>query len=218
VALLLTLIAFLGNMAEAFNFFDPSSRKGCEHVCPPEQVPFFRDEVRHSHSTAPLFTSNGCGSAGIRIGVEEHLTDCCHVHDACYSICGIQRNFCDEQFAKCLKRAGCKRLASKGGNAVERCESNVKMLSTGVSLFGCDAFRTTQMDMCSCFEPGRVHGELLEPMLKLMYQKAKVEMTGEQWVNVVRRASSDMHLTLFRVIEKYNATIITMEEAPREEL
>ena len=50
----------------------------CEFNCPnKDETPW--------HPKGAAFTSNGCGSMGIQVKLDERVEGCCDTHDACYA-------------------------------------------------------------------------------------------------------------------------------------
>lgn len=76
------------------------------------------------------------------------FTSCCHLHDACYSICQESQAVCDNDFHKCMK-ALCK---SENPSASQSCLETANMFHMGVSMFGAQGFQTTQNAHCDCIK------------------------------------------------------------------
>ena len=57
--------------------------------------------------------SNGCSKPSfIQVADEEDFTYCCDRHDACYATCNAPKDFCDDDFLKCMKNLCRKNFAS----------------------------------------------------------------------------------------------------------
>ena len=63
------------------------------------------------------------------------------------SVCGISRDYCDDQFGKCMK---------KGCGKDQECISSASMITMGASLFGCEPYLKGQRDDCDCLESSKL--------------------------------------------------------------
>jgi len=127
-----------------------SNNNECKFTCPNKNhKPLLNKEY--------IFTSNGCGAHGIKINVNNDIEECCDLHDACYSICGISRDFCEQQFDKCLKQK-CRNFNNNNNNNNNRhgikneqnCLETINLLTMGSSMFGCQSFVSSQNESCIC--------------------------------------------------------------------
>lgn len=97
-------------------------------------------------------TFNGCGVPGFQVESKYGMTDCCNQHDICYHTCQTGKDqkkgqeICDTQFEKCML-ARCATLAGQDRNG---CEGEANMMSSGVRMFGCAAYESSQSEACSC--------------------------------------------------------------------
>ena len=206
VASLLVSLVMVSTTVVAFTTFNGGD-KDCDHKCPKDKAPFFREKLL-SDPSATIFSSNGCGSSGVKIVVDDNLTPCCHVHDACYSICGVSRKFCDDEFSKCLNAVDCGKGQHPNNN--NGCRGNANMLSSGVQMFGCSAFRAAQMDACECFD-SKQRDAALQPLLQHLYAKAGFVKSEEEMAVVATRARKDVPKTIFQILQKYNSSVIVYE-------
>ncbi|ORY04994.1 hypothetical protein K493DRAFT_311138 [Basidiobolus meristosporus CBS 931.73] len=92
---------FISRSASAIVFLQlliATLAKEC-NVCPPEKpnlIPI---------PNAPKPTENGCGPQGLGALVPDYLfTNCCAVHDFCYSNCNETKKSCDDQFLQCMNQ------------------------------------------------------------------------------------------------------------------
>ena len=68
-------------------------------ICPAGEFPAPTENPRYR------FRANGCGPEGMEPIQEPYgLTQCCHVHDVCYGICGTTHKACETDFTKCMKK------------------------------------------------------------------------------------------------------------------
>eukprot|EP00483_Globobulimina_turgida_P001601 UN01603 len=126
----------------------------CEYHC-------HHEDETPCNKKGHLFTSNGCGSMGIKVTLDPRVEHCCDTHDACYAVCGISRDYCDSQFNKCVV---------KGCGKDEDCASSAAMITMGASLFGCEPFLETQKESCDCLK-GNDYDERVLDTLKEIYAK-----------------------------------------------
>ncbi|XP_052775834.1 group XIIB secretory phospholipase A2-like protein [Mya arenaria] len=106
----------------------------CKFTCPNGDVPKPRPGHRPS--------SNGCGSYGIQIDVDEIPggTKCCDVHDKCYDTCNNDRATCDKKFKECLYDS-CKGLRKTGKISFKDCKAASDIMYSGANTFGCGSYR-----------------------------------------------------------------------------
>lgn len=99
-------------------------------------------------------SSNGCGSYGIKVDVDEipGMEDCCHAHDHCYDTCNAQRTTCDKNFKQCLQNTCVKLKSSKAKKKVsdKDCRTAADLLYSATAALGCDPFLKSQENACSC--------------------------------------------------------------------
>lgn len=100
--------------------------------------------------------TNGCtvptfDSQSAFYGDHSHFDKCCNYHDVCYMSCGMKRNTCDEAFKECLKST-CPRTIDE-----EHCNKMANMFYMHEKFYGCNHYRESQMDLCSCFPPDEAH-------------------------------------------------------------
>ncbi|WAQ95910.1 PG12B-like protein [Mya arenaria] len=115
----------------------------CKFTCPNGDVPKPRPGHRPS--------SNGCGSYGIQIDVDEIPggTKCCDVHDKCYDTCNNDRATCDKKFKECLYDS-CKGLRKTGKISFKDCKAASDIMYSGANTFGCGSYREAQQKACTC--------------------------------------------------------------------
>jgi len=157
------------------------------------------------------FTSNGCGTASFRVDVEEQLTPCCDIHDACYALCGVERDRCDSDFATCL---------GKACNGKKSCLQSVGMLTSGVSMFGCSAFMATQKDNCECIADRAEAEKRADAVMNAVLIHTK--KTSPDLVDTVARSTrkadglASKVSAVRKLLAKLNATIITRDNQRQE--
>ena len=116
--------------------------ESCQFECPAGH----RAVARAEHQPS----SNGCGTAGFRIGTEFDFEDCCHEHDLCYDQCGRgkahHKQRCDEAFGTCMVRY----CTDHAGQRVQECNSAAQLFKMGTVGFGCSAYLSSQQNACEC--------------------------------------------------------------------
>jgi hypothetical protein len=73
------------------------------------------------------------------------FTYCCDRHDACYAICGINKQYCETEFTACMNR-----MCDTTFSSNKQCRDAAQTYSMGVTLFGSAAFDDTQKWACEC--------------------------------------------------------------------
>jgi hypothetical protein len=87
------------------------------------------------------------------------------------------------------------------------------MISMGVQLFGCSAFKAAQEEACSC-QDDHAKLETVRQLIPLLYRgtgKSDAEVQA-----ITARAEQNPQKTIFHILQKYNATTIRYQ--PRDEL
>lgn len=97
-------------------------------------------------------TFNGCGVPGFQVESQYGMTECCNQHDVCYHTCKTDKDrkrgqeICDAAFEKCmLARCATVKEQDRSG-----CEGEANMMSSGVRMFGCGAYESSQAEACTC--------------------------------------------------------------------
>jgi hypothetical protein len=118
--------------------------------------------------------SNGCSVPSFIQLPDFQFDKCCDLHDSCYMSCGINKNDCEADFNRCLKRH-CKD-AHKGN---KQCEDVANTFVTGVRMFGCNGYVSSQATGCTCVEKEKVH-EHNQQVLTNFYQRYNQSKTQEE--------------------------------------
>lgn len=96
--------------------------------------------------------SNGCSKPSfIQVKGEEDFTYCCDRHDACYATCGSSKEFCDNDFEKCMKGL-CNSIFSQN----VACSNAASTYAMGTQMFGSNGFILSQQDYCICVDKSKV--------------------------------------------------------------
>eukprot|EP00427_Karlodinium_veneficum_P009052 CAMPEP_0169090398 /NCGR_PEP_ID=MMETSP1015-20121227/15795_1 /TAXON_ID=342587 /ORGANISM="Karlodinium micrum, Strain CCMP2283" /LENGTH=216 /DNA_ID=CAMNT_0009150795 /DNA_START=51 /DNA_END=698 /DNA_ORIENTATION=- len=110
---------------------------------------------------------NGCGKnhrfAKSERELEAHgITPCCNVHDVCYSICGANQTWCDDEFWTCVK----KKCNQKGWKDDRKM---CKKFGASMKGYTTEYFFQHQRETCMCVDAAhqkQAHQEYLWSFLK----------------------------------------------------
>jgi hypothetical protein len=197
----------------AFNF-GGGGGGNCQIPCASGTFPAFKDAAVTPLEERPgnlAFTANGCGTDAVRVSTPEEVVPCCTVHDACYSICGVDRAFCDKEFSTCLERE-CSKLPRR--EDVSSCMESKQMLSMGVTMFGCGAFTEAQREMCTCATKASRTTQLQKLVTHRLYGHPKMPESSkksEQEIDDIARRIGDSpkySAMIHHILQKYNASLI----------
>lgn len=207
--LLLAVLRFalVVSSAIAMSFSSDMGGAECNMPCKGRSVPTWSALENYSPvGSRPLFTANGCGTDSIRIDAPDALVPCCVVHDACYSVCGIKRKFCDDEFAKCLTEQ-CRSATSP--QLKQECDGSASTMSSGVAMFGCSAFLDAQKERCECADFG-THEKRVDTLIREhLYPLASAAKSNKEISDIVRRAvQSNAGVIVYHILQKYNKTLI----------
>jgi secretory phospholipase A2 len=155
-----------------------------------------------------LPASNGCSKpAGITVGGEEDFTYCCDRHDACYSICGVSKQYCEQDFGKCMKA-----LCETAFSSNPQCSSAAQMYQMGTTMFGSSGFQELQNDFCECVPESDVkkqYTQLLEKLYKDHTSKSASEIS--EMISKLMDKTGDSIQKLgnlfYNVMKKYDSAI-----------
>jgi secretory phospholipase A2 len=117
----------------------------CKYTCKNGNKPV--QEPGHTPS------SNGCGSYGIKVDVDDvpGMEDCCHKHDYCYDTCNSERVKCDKKFKACLQETCKKAQSSKSKKVSDKdCRTAADLLYSASAALGCEPFLKAQEKACTC--------------------------------------------------------------------
>lgn len=129
----------------------------------------------------PKLHANGCGAGGIRVGAGDfNFTRCCDFHDACYGVCGVRMDYCENAFSACL-RAYCGEQPR--GKKRRQCEGVAELFTMTTGVMGCEFFEEGQSDMCECVDRTEAPGRRSSALMALtggMDGLAKLGILGEK--------------------------------------
>lgn len=151
-----------GNMKDPRSKGEIKSKKPGKSMCP--------DRARgvQGATSAKKLYSNGCGVPGVfapdlsqeyGIVAGKELENCCHVHDVCYSVCGMTQRECDRDFEQCLTNT-CDDLfsidAEETKDTNKKCKYTANTFSIGASLGGAGFWEKAQKQVCECVKETEV--------------------------------------------------------------
>jgi hypothetical protein len=158
--------------------------------------------------------SNGCSKPpGISVGGEEDFTYCCDRHDACYSTCGISKNYCEQDFGKCMEE-----LCNTVFTSNPQCTSAAQVYQMGTTMFGGNGFQDLQNDFCECIPKSIVkkhYTKLLDKLYREHTDKSPEEISEmtsrllDKTGDSVRKLGS----LFYKISKKYDSVI--QHEGPR---
>jgi Group XII secretory phospholipase A2 precursor (PLA2G12) len=117
------------------------------------------------------YESTGCG--GMQGGAqmitvsndekedEQAFSPCCDQWHACYSVCGMSKQSCDDGYKTCWK----KRCAKD-----EECEKNADMAGVFIAFGGCRTYDSSQYMACECVNPSKAEDKR-EAAIRGFYKK-----------------------------------------------
>lgn len=117
-------------------------------------------------------SANGCGPAGLQVSEDFGLYLCCNRHDVCYQGCGVSFDFCESQFAKCMRNV-CKQ--QEDASQIEPCNKQANSFTGMTKAFGSGIWQSSQETACNCFDTKE---EAFEGTLK--YLQSVYEAAGEE--------------------------------------
>lgn len=174
-----------GERPPAGNMFGGDNQICPTYSCPTTYVPV---------NKWPLgILSTGCESGGgmgsiVRGGEKNkyrHIEHCCHLKNACYQLCGSNKQACDAELDKCMEK-GCEELSDysptdlesmteeKIKEAKDECSSTKGIVALLGKISGCKEYDMHQRIVCECVDKEKVH-EKMERVLRNFYKKFSPE-------------------------------------------
>jgi hypothetical protein len=104
-----------------------------------------------------VIQSNGCPDA---VGSDSFMqnndyTVCCDQLQICYQVCGLTKNYCDEDFKYCLYQL-CENI--QGVDQSHRCELNLNLLFNSMIYSNYEEYEDYQTEICQCVEDSAMVG------------------------------------------------------------
>lgn len=145
----------------AVNFFlnDDHIGRSLQDTCPFNMT---CDDGSTAVQNFNVSEANGCGPQGldlssIMIVPNVNITNCCNSHDNCYSTCGKEKKFCDDNFSECLRNT-CQWVPPgdmESGQGRNQRQQNCYLVTKGfiiaTRIFGCSVFSNAQDEACLCY-------------------------------------------------------------------
>ncbi|CCI47299.1 unnamed protein product [Albugo candida] len=200
LALLLIQALFSANATPSIDLDKMNFGSACEvKHCTSKETPVpIKDYV---------FTSNGCGMAGAPMKGYEFLSDCCDLHDACYSVCGITKAYCDSSLKKCMTE-NCDGVTDK--KKKEKCDRALSIYNLGAKLVGCPAFTAAQKEACYCVPKANDAAAYKERLLHFLQKHADSEekKTEEAVDKLLKKHKGKEAKLFYRLVKKYTGSIL----------
>lgn len=118
------------------------------------------------------------------------------------TVCGISRDFCDEDFDKCMK---------KGCGKDQECISSAGMITMGAKLFGCEPYLKGQRQDCDCLDGYKLDERVMLTLNELYGKLPKDKQKTEDELKEIRekyRGKEDKLIN--NILKKYPMELITM--------
>lgn len=125
--------------------------------------------------------SKGCGGGmgGVSMfnmggglgGGDEAYEHCCHRKDACWQICGSNKQSCDREMEKCMDKA-CREITNDEER--RKCNDSKSLTKMMMSVGGCDEFKSHQSANCECAVKSKAF-EKRKRVLRNFYKKFNPE-------------------------------------------
>ncbi|MEZ5102330.1 MAG: hypothetical protein R3C15_21520 [Thermoleophilia bacterium] len=138
----------------ASRVYDPATQCCTEYGIEPKYPIRYFERCRKTRVPREGYVpeANGCGPKGgpkfpDKVGRAD-FRPACDAHDICYGTCRSDRDACDAQFARQLKRA-CQRAYPKGKKR-QACLARAKDYVDGVTALGSIAYDAAQSEACQC--------------------------------------------------------------------
>ena len=94
-----------------------------------------------------------------------HIDHCCHSRNACYQLCGSNKQTCDAEMEKCMEKS-----CDEAGSEKEDCGKMKSIVSLIGKMGGCNEYDSYQRQNCECVDKGKVEDKM-ERVLRNFYKK-----------------------------------------------
>ena len=123
-------------------------------------------------------------------------------HMIMITVCGISRNYCDQQFNTCMQ---------KGCGQDTKCKESAQMITMGAQLFGCGPYLEGQRKECDCLPQDQFDKRVIKT-LKEMYDKLPTEYqkTEEKLEQIREKYRGKEGKLLNNILKKYPKYLIEM--------
>ena len=170
-------------------------------------------------------TSTGCQSTNgmvMSMGGDDaykHVEHCCHHKQACYQICGSNKQLCDKELEKCMDE-GCTELpgltpeeASSMSEddkqkETEECKKTTGIVKLLANMSGCNEYDGQQRRVCECVEKDKLE-EKMERVLRNFYKKYNPDGI-DKVKGLVSKANGKRPMfskILYGLVKKYDGAI-----------
>lgn len=149
-----------------------------------------------------VFTANGCGTADLPISARAEFEECCNRHDACYSVCGMDKATCEKRLKKCMK-AKCK--AHWDPHQRDECQSTAQLLSIGANMITCPAYQDAQAEACECVPSHEFTDANRERLVHFLKENGAPEedLWDDEIDSLLEKYKRDEPTMFLRLLKKY---------------
>ena len=156
------------------------------------------------------FTSTGCGSMGggmVMMGKIENnqkvYESCCDQWHACYQVCGVSKQVCDDAYKTC---------SAEICGADEDCKKEADLAGLMISIAGCHSFDRAQFASCECVPKDKVQ-EMRKTALARFYKKNAPDQDDKAAGLAAKADTKGKMAALFRkLLVKYPTAIEKVED------
>lgn len=138
------------------------------------------------------------------------LISCYNSHQICYKICGILKNYCDEDLKYCLNK---KCELENGIENWRNCDNTINLYLLNLDVNGkIEEFHTLQNQYCVCIDKTKLQNHYLEIFQEFYSRNApeKISKSIQIIKNQKDQTQSMYAKYLYELHKKYQSTIINI--------
>lgn len=157
--------------------------------------------------------------------MSKHLEQCCHIKDACYQLCGLDKQTCDAELEKCMEK-GCSELPDltseelslmtfdEKQKEIDECNKMKDMVVLNNNMGGCDEYEAEQERHCKCIDEGKVKLQI-ERILYSFHKKFNSDGIPDKVNELIDKADGNIATfteILYGLVKKFDGTIRKRKE------
>jgi secretory phospholipase A2 len=162
--------------------------------------------------------SNGCSKPEfLTVQGEEDFTYCCDRHDLCYATCGAPKDFCEQEFKRCMHRM-CKELFSHNAE----CRGAADTYVMGTTLMGGGGYEALQREHCECMDSSKVLSHyqtyaesIYSAHAPEQFSKAAAAISNPRYSKNSGTQQSPVYSSMYRLVydlhKKYDGSIVHVD-------
>ena len=150
----------------------------------------------------------------------KHIEQCCHIKNACYQLCGSNKQACDKELEKCMEK-GCTELPDLTSDELSKMTFEAKQKETdecnkmkGIvvlmnNMGGCNEYEAEQQRTCECIEKEKVKVQI-ERVIYRFYKKFNQDGIPDKVNDLLEKADgnrSTFTKILYGLVKKYDEAI-----------